>query len=118
MMPVLEISGMEKLNRWERLLVQDAFVNVYNTMCKIVNNGVMDAFNSTFEKYFANEYGANEHYDNVYVMLGCAIEKEIADKVTQIIGEFPSGKKLYLDATKPVTMSRNFEAVYFRGYIL
>ena len=118
MIPVLEISGMEKLNRWERLLVQDTFVKVYNTMCKIANGGVIDAFNDAFDKYFPNEYGMEKDHVNAYEALGLLLNKEIADKVTQIIGEFPSGKKLYLDATEPVTMSRNFEAVYFRGYIL
>lgn len=118
MMPVLEIGGMEKLNRWERLLVQDTFVNVYNTMCKIINDGVIDAFNDAFNKYFPDEYGMDKDIVNAYETLGLLLNKEIADKVTQIIGEFPSGKKLFLDATEPVTMSRNFEVVYFRGYIL
>ena len=118
MMPVLEIGGMEKLNRQERLLVQDTFVNVYNTMCKITNGGVIDAFNDVFNKYFPDEYGMDKDIVNAYETLGLLLNKEIADKVTQIIGEFPSGKKLFLDATEPVTMSRNFEVVYFRGYIL
>lgn len=118
MMPVLEIGGMEKLNRRERMLVQDTFVNVYNTMCKITNGGVIDAFNDVFNKYFPDEYGMDKDIVNAYETLGLLLNKEIADKVTQIIGEFPSGKKLFLDATEPVTMSRNFEVVYFRGYIL
>lgn len=118
MIAILDIKGMENLGILDYMVLEETFVTVYNGMCRITNNGVLDAFNKAFEEYYPDEYGADNTYDNAYCTLGYKVMKEIADKVSELSGVLPSGKKVYLDAEEPITLSSDLGTGWFHGYIV
>ena len=109
-----EIEGATWL---EELFVKDAFMAVYNGMCEITNGGGIDEFNSVFEKYYPDEAGCNDSLDNAYATLSFRVNKEIADKLSPILGMLPTGRCVYLDPEEPITIAGDFSKGWCHGYI-
>lgn len=116
-MPIPFTFEIEGATWLEELLAEAAFMAVYNGMCEITNGGVIDEFNNAFERFYPDEAGANETMDNAYATLGLRVNKEIADKLSPILGMLPTGRCVYLDAEEPITIAGDFSRGWCHGYI-
>ena len=101
----------------EDYFVENAFVQVYNHMCDITNEGAIDEFNRVFERYYPNECGCNSDLDNAYSELSFRMSKEIADKFSPIYGVLPTGRCVYLDPREPVTFKPDEGVGRLKGYV-
>lgn len=109
-----EIKGVSWI---ESLFVGDAFMQVYNAMCVIVNDGAIDEFNNKFDHYYPDESGCNDNLDNAYSTLSFRVNKEIADKLSPVYGRLPTGRCVYLDPEEPITIARDFTKFWCHGYV-